>query len=466
MPREKEFENRQSKIENPVHPFVKAPHRTMLALSLPTLFSLIAEPLTGLVDTAFIASLGAPHLAALGVGTIALSSIFWVFNFLSIGTQTEVAKAYGEGNTQRAQQLVGMGLVMAGGFGLVVATLVYPLTPAIATWMGATENVFTYTVTYINYRLLGGPAVLLTLVAFGALRGMQDMKIPLWIALVINALNIGLDALLIFGPGPVPALGIAGAALASVIAQWTGAGLALWQISKKIGFPSLLDRTDVKRLLVIGSDLFVRTGMLTLFLILTTRAATKIGADAGAAHQAIRQIWMFTALLLDAFAITGQSLIGFFIGAQAMQQARRVAFVACTWGLWTGVGLALFMWLGESWVIALLVPPSAAALFSSAWLLAAFFQPLNALTFATDGIHWGTGDFRFLRNAVATATIAGAALLLFVDMDAPDALFWVWLITGGWITIRALLGLLRIWPGIGAAPLGEHVLQDKTHSTA
>lgn len=430
----------------------------MLALSLPTLFSLIAEPLTGLVDTAFIASLGAPHLAALGVGTIALSSIFWVFNFLSIGTQTEVAKAFGKGDTTRAQQLVGMGLVMAGSIGLVVALLIFPLTPAIATWMGGTDVVFTHTVTYVNLRLLGGPAVLITLVAFGALRGMQNMQVPLWIALAINALNIGLDALLIFGLGPVPALGIAGAALASVIAQWVGAGLALWQIRKKIGFPSVLNRADTKRLLVIGSDLFVRTGMLTLFLILTTRAATKIGADAGAAHQAIRQIWMFTALLLDAFAITGQSLIGFFIGAKALQHARRVAYVACAWGLWTGIALALLMWLGESWVIALLVPTSAISLFSSAWLLAALFQPLNALTFATDGIHWGTGDFRFLRNTVATATIAGAALLLLVDLKNPEALFWVWLITGIWITIRALLGLLRIWPGVGTAPLKKSAI--------
>lgn len=424
-------------------------------LSVPTLFSLIAEPLTGLVDTAFIARLGAEALAALGVGTIALSSIFWVFNFLSIGTQTEVSKAFGSGHTDRAQELVGMGLLMAGAFGIIVALLGLVFTQAIATAMGATDAVHDFSVTYIRIRLAGGPAVLVTLVAFGALRGFQDMQSPLWIAIGINTVNIVLDAVLIFGVGFIPAFGIAGAAWASVAGQWFGAGWALWKINQKLGFPPQLQKADTKKLLVIGGDLFVRTGMLTLFLILTTRAATRMGAEAGAAHQAIRQIWMFSALLLDAFAITGQSLVGYFLGASDLKQARRVAFVACTWGFWTGVLLALGMWFGEKLVIAFLVPASAVTLFSSAWYLSALFQPLNALTFATDGLHWGTGDFRFLRNAVVTATLTGAALLYFVDLEAPNALASIWLITGVWITVRAGLGVARIWPGIGKAPLAS-----------
>jgi len=85
------------------HPFVRAPHRTMAMLSVPVMLSLVAEPLTGLVDTAFVARLGAGPLAALGVGTIALSSFFWIFNFLGIGTQTETARSLGQRRTERAR---------------------------------------------------------------------------------------------------------------------------------------------------------------------------------------------------------------------------------------------------------------------------------------------------------------------------------------------------------------------------
>jgi MATE family multidrug resistance protein len=91
--------------------------------------------------------------------------------------------------------------------------------------------------------------------------------------------------------------------------------------------------------------------------------------------------------------------------------------------------------------------------FLPAWLVAAAAQPLSALSFATDGIHWGTGDFRYLRNAVAVATGCGAAALVLLDKGRPDALSLIWIITAGWIFVRALFGMIRIWPGVGKSPL-------------
>ncbi len=105
------------------HPFVHAPHRTLLRLAFPVLLSLTAEPLTGLVDTAFVAPLGAVALAALGVGTAALSSVFWIFNFLGIGSQSEVAQALGRGDSARARQMSGLALLLATGIGLVLIGL-------------------------------------------------------------------------------------------------------------------------------------------------------------------------------------------------------------------------------------------------------------------------------------------------------------------------------------------------------
>ena len=438
------------------HPFERTPHRTLIGLSLPVLLSLTAEPLTGLVDTAFVARLGAEALAALGVGTMVLSSIFWIFNFLGIGTQTEVGQALGRQTPERAAQMTGLALVLATGFGVLAIVLGWPLTSPMAVGMGASGAMLDGAVTYIRIRWFGAPAVLVTLVAFGALRGVQDMKTPLWIAVAVNALNILLDAILIFGYGPFPALGIAGAAWASVVSQWLGAGWALWAVYRRLGKPGALPLREMVKLLVVGGDLFVRTGFLTLFLILTTRAATRIGVEAGAAHQAIRQVWVFTALFLDAFAITAQSLVAYFMGAQDLKHARQVARVACQWSLGAGVALGVVMWIGKDAVAALLVPPEAWVVFGPAWLVAALVQPINALPFATDGIHWGTGDFRYLRNVVVLATIIGAIGIYLVDETAPQALTWVWIVTAVWIAVRALFGVLRIWPGIGNGPLRRH----------
>ncbi|MGD9102820.1 MAG: MATE family efflux transporter, partial [Desulfobacterales bacterium] len=104
--------NRQSD-----HPFVAFPHKTLLSMSLPVLLSLVAEPLTGLVDTAFVARLGAESLAALGAGTVALSSIFWVFNFLGIGTQTEVAQTYGREELTRTAEIGWLAIALSAAIG-------------------------------------------------------------------------------------------------------------------------------------------------------------------------------------------------------------------------------------------------------------------------------------------------------------------------------------------------------------
>jgi len=425
-------------------------------MSLPVLVSLVAEPLTGLFDTAFISSLGAVPLAALGVGTTALSSIFWAFNFLGIGTQTEVSKNFGRQELWRVKQISTLALFLSAIIGILLIGTVFPFSSKIVALMGATGDMHNLAVSYFQVRLFGAPAVLVTIAAFGVLRGLQDMRTPLKIAVSLNAINIILDAVLIFGLGPFPALGVAGSALASVISQWFGAIWAILAISAELGLTKNIQARDVHKLLLIGGDLFVRTGMLTVFLLLATRAATLIGPDSGAAHQAIRQIWIFTALFLDACAISGQSLVGYFMGTRWLAQAKRVAKVVCSWSVGIGLLLAFIMIVGQNLVAYLLVPPSAREVFGPAWVISCVVQPLNALAFGTDGIHWGTGDFRFLRNVVSLTTLCGVGGLYLLDENLPGALTWIWIITGVWIASRATFGVVRIWPGIGNSPFRKN----------
>lgn len=434
------------------HPFLVAPHRTLLNLSVPVLFSLIAEPLTGLIDTAFVAQLGAVPLAALGVGTVALSSTFWIFNFLGIGTQTSVAHGLGRQDKAFAVSMSSLALLLAGVIGLVLILLLIPTAVLLANLLGATGAVQQDAVAYMQIRLFGAPAVLLTMAAFGAMRGMQDMKTPLWLAVGINGLNIVLDWLLIFGIGPFPALGVVGAAWATTIAQWIGALTAVFLTQRQLGFSTAFNLRDALNLLKVGRDLFLRTGLLTLFLLLGTRVATEIGPNSGAAHQAIRQAFVFTALVLEAFATTAQSLVGYFIGAHDIQLAKRVVALCLGWSFASGVVLALAMWLGQDWIAEILVPATAVSAFIPPWIVATALQPLNAFAFLTDGVHWGTGDYAFLRNGMFVATAAASTMLLLIDHSQPNALLWVWLSTVVLIAIRSILGVARIWPGIGDSP--------------
>jgi MATE family multidrug resistance protein len=372
-----------------------------------------------------------------------------MFNFLGIGIQTEVAQIYGKGKKEDAGKILSLALLLAAGFGILLILVFGPTANWFAGLLGASGEVQLKAVQYMQIRLFGAPAVLLTLVTFGAFRGLQDMRIPLWIALGVNVLNLVLDWLLIFGRGPIPAMGVGGSALASTASQWLGALAGIILVAKKLSLSRSFVLRDAVRLLQVGGDLFIRTGMVNLFLAYTTRAANGISPDAGAAHQVIRQMWVFTALALDAYASTVQSLVGYFIGQNSISWARQVVRVAMSWNLGTGFLLGGLMWWSRGTVIQFLVPAASISVFLPAWAVSSVSQPLNSLAFLTDGVHWGTGDYRYLRNAMLIASAVGISGLWLLDMRGDGSLSWIWVLIGIWIAFRALFGMLRIWPGIG-----------------
>ena len=432
----------------------------MLVLSGPVLGSLIAEPLTGLVDTAFVARLGVEPLAALGVGTMILSAFFWAFSFLGVVTQTRVATLFGR-HAQRGEpdrrsaRMCLVAVTFALLIGVAVAVVGVLLSPAAARAMGADGRVAELTNEYLRLRLLGAPAMLASYAAFGALRGAQDMRTPLWIAAGMNGLNVLLDPVLIFGTGGLPAMGVAGAALASTVSQWAGALWAAVAVLRRLGRPDAFDWRQARGLLAAGADLFLRAAFLNAFLILGTRKATLIGAGAGAVHQVVRSIWFFNALFLDAFAISAQSLVANFVGTGDRVQARCVARVVCQWSGGAGAVLGIAMITLQAWVQRLYIPTAASALFATPWRIAAWSQPVSGVTFGTDGVHFGSSDFRYLRNSVLFALVCAGAALLTIDARGGHALQYVWWATMLWSAVRAVVGVGRIWPGFGDAPLAR-----------
>ncbi|MEZ4717772.1 MAG: hypothetical protein R2851_17045 [Caldilineaceae bacterium] len=195
-----------------------------------------------------------------GVSTAALSKIFWIFNFLGIGSQTEVAQALGRGRTRarRAPWRRWHHLqhrLRAGadrhrhGAGRRIINRA----------LGATATVEQGAVVYMRWRLLGA-AVLILLSAFGVLRSQQDMRTPLWIALGLSTVNIRLGALLITGVGPLPALGICRCSHGQRRSPVAGCAGALWMVITRLGWPAQLRLAEASGLMRIGGDLFLRTG--------------------------------------------------------------------------------------------------------------------------------------------------------------------------------------------------------------
>lgn len=428
------------------------PHATLFALTLPVLFSLLLEPLTGIVDTFFVARLGAVPLGALGVATTLLSSIIWVFNFVGIGAQTEVARADGAGDAAAAAEAAWLAIALGAGLGLGLCAAGWLLAAPASAWMGASGALLEQAVAYLRIRLLAAPALLVSLAAFGALRGRQDMRTPFSVALGASALNAALDPLLIFGAGPLPGLGVAGAAAASSAAHWLAALWALAAVRRRIGGTASVPWRRAPALLVVGRDLVMRTALLLAFQLLATREAALIGVSAIAAHHAVRQLWLLAAFGLDAFAAAAQSLSGYFLGAARIDLARRVAALSCGWGVATGVAIGALMLGLEDAMARGFVPPDAHPEFRLAWRVLAASQVLGALSFVTDGLHWASRDYAFLRDVMLLATGVGALGIAWIDPSAPGALVRVWIVTALWMAVRAGFGVLRVWPAWGRSP--------------
>src|SRR5262245_29212646 len=207
----------------------RSPHdREIMRLAVPALGALAAEPLYLLADTAIVGHLGTNPLAGLAVAGTVLTAAFSIFNFLADSTTAAVARQLGAGNHRAAAEYGVDGCWLAVGLGLALAVLGFALAPAIADVMGASAAVHPFAVTYLRISILGAPALLLMLAGAGYLRGMQDTRTTLVIAVASNTANLLLELLLVYGFD----LGIQGSAWGTVISQVGGAAAYLFVLGR------------------------------------------------------------------------------------------------------------------------------------------------------------------------------------------------------------------------------------------
>ncbi|MDR9390795.1 MAG: MATE family efflux transporter [Trueperaceae bacterium] len=408
--------------------------REILHLAIPALGALAADPLVSLIDTAFVGRLGALPLAALGVNVALFNLAFVLFNFLAYGTTPRIGKALGRGDRAAAGRTVTDAFVLAAGLGVVVLALLQLFAVPLLRLMGAEGALLEPAETYLRIRVLAGPALLLITAANGAFRGFQDTRTPLVVTTGVAAVNLVLDPLFIFAFG----WGLAGAAWATVIAQWAGAAafLALvfgrlrgaWRVP--VGLPTLRALVPFLR---VGWALAIRTAALIGTLTAATAVATRVGVVEVAAHQVAAQLWMFLALVVDALAIAAQALVARYVGEGRPADARAVSDRLLAMGVGVGVALGVGFWLLRAPLAAAFADdPAVVAAIASVLPFVAAMQPVNALVFVWDGIFMAIEDFSFLAVAMLLSAAAGGAVLALVGPFG-------WGLAGVWWGITALM---------------------------
>lgn len=420
--------------------------REILRLAVPALGALAAEPLYILVDTAVVGHLGTPQLGGLAVAGIVLTTAFNLFNFLSYGTTAAVARAAGAGRSDVTARNAVQSLWLALFIGVALALAGLIGAPLVVDLMGPSAAVRPNALLYLRIASLGLLPVMLSLVGVGYLRGLQDTATPLRIALLANLANLVLELVAIYGLG----MGLAASAWATNLAQVGGAVVFCRHIvrhARAAGVGWRPDLAVLRNLVVIGRDLFLRTGSLLAALAVATAVASRMGAAPLAAHQVAFQLWSFLALSLDAVAIAAQAMVGRLLGAGDAVGARDASRRMVEWGVLAGLVLG---------GLVALLRPALAPLFSDdqavvdltrqvLWVVA-ILQPLNAVVFVLDGVLIGAGDLRFLAGAMvsAFAVYLPAALLAGA---AGGTLLWLW----GAVTLLMVARLVGVaWRFAGA----------------
>ena len=234
---------------------------------------------------------------------------------------------------------------MAAVIGVVVTLLGVVFAGPVVRLLGAGPDIEDLAESYLRIRVLSAGAVLVAQVGHGWLRGTQNTKTPMVIAVGGALLNVVLDYLFIYTFG----MGVQGAAWATVIGQYVAAAAFLLILTSRFnrgGAPWRFEREVARGLLKIGADLVVRTGALLGALTLTTSVAARMSLDTLGAWQITMQLFLFLSLVMDSVAIAAQALIGKHLGAGTRTEARIVSIRLMEWGLLIGLGAAVVLYLG------------------------------------------------------------------------------------------------------------------------
>ncbi|MFF4870389.1 MATE family efflux transporter [Streptomyces sp. NPDC003444] len=414
--------------------------REIVSLALPAFGALVAEPLFLMVDSAIVGHLGTPQLAGLAIAAALLSTAVSVFVFLAYATTAAVARRVGAGDLPAAIRQGMDGIWLALLLGTAVVALTLPAAPWLVDVFGASDTAAPHAVTYLRISSLGIPAMLVVLAATGVLRGLQDTRTPLYVAIGGFAANGVLNVVLVYGAG----LGVAGSAWGTVIAQ-CGMAVAYLTVvvrgARRHGASLRPDASGIRASARAGVPLLVRTLSLRAVLMIATAVAARLGDTEVAAHQIILSLWSLMAFALDAIAIAGQAIIGRYLGADDPDGARQVCRRMVQWGVVSGVVLGALLVLARPLFIPLFTGDTAVQdALLPALLVVAVSQPIAGVVFVLDGVLMGAGDGPYLAWAMllTLAVFAPVALLIPALGGGLTAVWWA-------MTLMMTVRMLTLW---------------------
>ena len=414
--------------------------RRVAVITVPALFELVLSQLFTMVDTIMLgrSEISAVAIAAVGLTNNPTNLVRSILIALNVGTTAGVAWAVGAKEHRSANQIARNALMMMGTLGLMLSALLFAFAAPIVRFMGAGEDTFFYARQYLRIIALGVFPLSMTFSITASLRGVGQTRLPMTYNLIANMLNVVGNYLLIYGKLGLPKMGVAGAALSTVISQYIALTLALTtafrahtpvQLSLHGSWRPRL--VWIRRILNVGLTSMLEQMIMQVGFIIFARQVSGLGTAVFAAHQIGLSINGLTWMPGQAFGVAATTLVGQSLGAGEKTKATDFVRMIHRMSMCVAVLMAALFLTGSHLIVSLYTTDMQVAALSAGVLkLIALGMPGICTQLPIAAGLRGARDTKF----PLMASMAGIWIFR-VMLAGPFIYDFGWGLTGAWMTI-------------------------------
>ena len=390
-------------------------NREILRISIPSIVTNITVPLLGMVDLAIVGHIGdAGYIAAIALATMVFNLIYWNFGFLRAGTTGLTAQAYGAEDKEEYLNVLVRGIAIALSAAVLFLFLQWPIALLCKRLIHSSPTTLDLMLTYFYIRIWAAPATISLYVLKGWFLGMQNASAPMWVATILNLVNIVFSLLFVY----VFDAGIAGVAWGSVVAQYSGLllAVAIWirryrHLWHDIRWRAALEFRKMIRFFKVNADIFLRSLCLIAVFTFIPYISADMGEEILAANTLLMQLFTLTSYVMDGFAYAGESLVGKYVGARNSELLHKVVRALVWWGVALAVFFTLLFLVGGEQLLRILAKDEVVIGTAMQYMFWTYLLPFTGFAaFIYDGIYIGATASAAMRNVMFVATAVFFAL--------------------------------------------------------
>ena len=383
----------------------KVIQRDILKLASPSILAGITIPLVGMADTAISGRLGsASHIAAVALGSTMFDWLYWNLSFLRTGTSGLSAQAFGKNDFRHAVRLFTQSMLLALGLSVIILLIQRPFAKLFFAITPTSAETMQLALQYFMIRVWAAPAALSLFSIRGWFLGMQNSIGPMIIEIVVNAVNIFASFYLALHMQ----MGVAGIALGTVIAQYSGliCSFILWwiyfrQYRQLFSLKEAFNWQELKSFFSINANLFLRSFCILLIYSGFNMLAARFGDTELAVASIMMKLLLLYSYFIDGFAYAGEALVGRFIGERNAKSLRLCIKLLFYWCIFIGIVSTVVYVVADQWMLRIITSVKSVLDACQAFVPWLYVMPfISCIAFTWDGIFIGATASTALRNAM------------------------------------------------------------------